>query len=232
MPGLGQLSVRSYGKSHASHDHPHYQVLVGLDGTLELEVDGRGRRISPGDGCVVAPGARHDFEAGTGSRCLVLDSTDTGWSHCDATPGDNQSLQPLARFLAAAIAQQRPEDFSHALRLGPLLLLEAWTPLNHRRPSSRRRIDWAALTTWAAARWQGTITVQDLASRVCLSSTQFTARCQQETGLSPMAWLRLQRLSQARQLQAQGLSVAASARRVGYRSPSALTAAGRRLNGA
>lgn len=229
MAGQGQLSVRSYGSSHGSHDHPHFQVLVGLDGTLELEVDGRGRRISAGDGCVVPPGARHDFEAGTGSRCLVLDSTDSGWSRCLVTPGDGHRLQSLARFLDVTIAQQGSSAFSHALHVGPLLLLEAWSAPAVFCGNNRRRIDWAALTTWAAARWHRAMTVEDLAARVCLSSTQFTTRCRQETGLSPMAWLRMQRLSHAHRLQAQGLSVAESARRTGYRSPSALTAAGRRL---
>jgi quercetin dioxygenase-like cupin family protein len=68
------LSVRQYGASHGSHSHDHFQVLVGLEGELELEVAGRGRRIGAGDGWVVPPGERHDFEALNGSRCLVLDT--------------------------------------------------------------------------------------------------------------------------------------------------------------
>ena len=44
-----------------------------------------------------------------------------------------------------------------------------------------------------------------------------------------MQWLRQQRLAHARQQRGLGLSVAEVARRTGYRSPSALTAALRRL---
>jgi AraC-like DNA-binding protein len=40
-----------------------------------------------------------------------------------------------------------------------------------------------------------------------------------------MAWLRAQRLDRARALRAAGIGVAEAARRSGYRSPSALTAA-------
>jgi len=44
-----------------------------------------------------------------------------------------------------------------------------------------------------------------------------------------MQWLRAQRLARAQQLRALGLPVAEVARRTGYRSPSALTAALKRL---
>ncbi len=70
MTGSGQLSVRAYGDAHGSHAHPHFQVLIGLDGTLELEVDGRGSRIAAGDGWVVPPLA---------SRCKTWRATWRMW---------------------------------------------------------------------------------------------------------------------------------------------------------
>lgn len=226
--GPGQLSVRRYGASHGSHDHPHFQVLFGLDGMLELEVAGRGCRIGPGDARVVAPGERHDFEARAESRCLVLDSSLAGWSRCvDGTP-DGVRLPALATFLAESVTQRtRYGQHSHALQLGPLLLLEAWTDPRG-RSSQPRVIDWKALARWASAHWHGSLSVQDLAARVHLSATQFTTRCRQETALAPMQWLRLQRLAHARQLRQDGHSVAQAAQRCGYRSASALTAAIRR----
>ncbi len=68
----------------------------------------------------------------------------------------------------------------------------------------------------------------DLAAQVHLSPAQFAARCRQEQGLAAMAWLRGLRLEQAQWLRTRGLPVAEVARRTGYRSPSALTAALRR----
>ena len=62
----------------------------------------------------------------------------------------------------------------------------------------------------------------------CLSPGQFAQRCRDEQGVSAMHWLRSQRLLHARQLRDRGASVAEAARRTGYRSPSALTAALRR----
>jgi quercetin dioxygenase-like cupin family protein len=72
---LHGLSLRRYGASRGSHAHEHFQVLVGLDGVLDLEIEGRGRRIGAGEGWVVTPGDRHDFESRAGSRCLVLNTT-------------------------------------------------------------------------------------------------------------------------------------------------------------
>jgi len=48
--------------------------------------------------------------------------------------------------------------------------------------------------------------------------------------VSAMHWLRMLRLAHARELRLGGMGVAETARSTGYRSPSALTAALRRLD--
>jgi AraC-like DNA-binding protein len=217
------LSLRRYGASHGSHTHTHYQVLVGLEGVLELEVAGRGRRIAAGDGWVVPPGERHDFESREGSHCLVLDTAMPAWGLrlTPLTPTD-QALH-LARYLAVALASGQPL----AQRHGAALLLECWAPA-YAPTRPRRAIAWSQLARWAATQWHKPLTVADLAAQVHLSPTQFAARCLQENGQSAMAWLRQLRLAQARDLRVAGWSVNEIARRCGYRSTSALTAALRR----
>lgn len=219
------LSVRDYGASRGSHDHTHFQILIGLHGVLDIEVAGRGRRIAVGDGCVVPPSERHDFEARDGARCLVLDSHASGWACADTT------AIPLAtRALASYLAQACAERLPRAQTLGPALLFEAWlspAPISLRR--FRRAIDWDALAHWALTRTGITPTLAELASRVHLSASQLATRCLQERGQSTQQWLRERRLLLARDWREQGLSVAEVARRSGYRSPSALTAARRRV---
>ena len=226
------LSLRRYGASPGSHSHDHFQILLGLSGALDLEVDGRGVRVAPGGGCVIAPGDRHDFESSRGSVCLVLDSAHPDWAQCAnprrTTPLPADAL-PLAHYLASALQQGRPLAQAH----GPALLLEAWlsgTPphIPQLHTERRRTIDWPELRQWAAQQWHRDLTVADLAARVHLSPSQFAARCREDQGQSAMAWLRSQRLAQARMLRGTGMAVAEVARRTGYRSPSALTAALRR----
>jgi AraC-like DNA-binding protein len=217
------LSLRSYGASHGSHAHDHFQVLVGLEGVLDLEIEGRGLRVGAGDALLVAPGDRHDFESTEGSRCLVLDTHLDLWSLCATAPARPAQIAPLAHYLAQALLRQQPLAALH----GPALLLEAWQPAAPtRRP--RRRIDWQALAAWTQARLHEPLTVALLAAQAHLSPSQFALRCHEAHGMSAMQWLRLQRLTRARLLRDSGLAVAEVARRTGYRSPSALTAALRR----
>lgn len=242
------LSLRDYGPSRGSHAHDHFQVLVALQGVLALEVEGRGRRLAAGQGFVVAPGDRHDFEAETGaSRCLVLDTRDAAWTPHVGQRASGPQAAALARYLGLCLALPRPPAL--ALAQAPLLLCEAWALPPHQggpgaarclpqgddggsaaEPLSARRrpIDWPALAAWAATQWHRPLTVDDLAARVFLSPGQFAQRCRDAQGLSPLAWLRRLRLAEARRLRAAGLAVAETARRTGYRSPSALTAALRR----
>ena len=220
------LSLRTYGASHGSHAHDHFQALVGLEGVLELEVEGRGLRIAAGDAFLVAPGDRHDFESRQGSRCLVLDSRQALWAGCGAQPARPQQVAPLASYLAQALQDGQSLAGMH----GPALLLGAWRP-HAALVRARREIDWTGLAAWAQGRMDSSLTVADLAARAFLSASQFASRCQDAQGLTPMQWLRLQRLARARQLRDAGMPVAEVARRTGYRSPSALTAALRRSAG-
>lgn len=217
------LSLRRYGASRGSHSHPHFQVLVGLEGVLELEVAGRGQRIAAGDGWVVPPGERHDFESRAGSQCLVLDTAMPAWGQRLAPMARTEQALHLSRYLAEALAAGQALAQHH----GEALMLECWGPARAAaRP--RRLIDWTGLARWAQAHWHAPLTVADLAAQVHLSPTQFAARCLQENGRSAMAWLRQLRLAQAQALRSGGLSVRETARRSGYRSASALTAAQRR----
>ena len=121
---MNALSIRHYGASHGSHSHDHFQILVGLHGTLELEVAGRGWRIDAGNGFVVPPGERHDFESREGSSCLVLDTGAAGWSRCPAQPRQTDVTLALARYLSVSLQAGQTQ----ALQLAPALLLQAWGP--------------------------------------------------------------------------------------------------------
>ena len=220
----GSLTLRQYGPSPGSHVHDHFQVLLGLQGELELEVQGRGQRIAAGDGCVIAPGQRHDFEAPSQAHCLVLDTTQAAWAACTGAPAQSATALALASYLKLALAQRN----TLALHYGPLLLLDCWRAPAPVPAASQRRIDWQTLTGWTLRRLHAPLTVADLAQQVFLSPSRFAERCRRETGLSAMQWLRSQRLAQARALRAGGLSLAQTAQRCGYQSASAFAAAQRR----
>lgn len=218
------FSLRRYGPSPGSHAHEHFQMLVGLEGVLEIEVAGRAARVAAGDALLVRPGERHDFESAAGSRCLVLDSADALWERCAPRPARQEQVHALAGYLACALSNASPLARLH----GPALLLDAWSPPAAGSGRPRRALDWTALALWVQARLAQPITVTELAAQAFLSPSQFAQRCREAQGMGPLAWLRMQRLVRARQLRDAGVPVAQVARSTGYRSPSALTAALRR----
>jgi len=225
---LPTLSLRRYGVSPGSHAHDHFQLLWGWQGALELEIEGRGARMTAGRAAVIPPGARHDFWAGDavvrGARCFVVDTADLALEPLAGRVLDTPpSLVHLLQYLAAQLLVPPAA--------AALLVQSLWSggdPEAARRARPRRRIDWQVLEAWVDAHLAEPIDAAALAARVNLSPSQFAARCVEQHGLPPLAWLRERRLAAARRLRGQGLPVALVAERCGYRSPSALTAALRR----
>ena len=217
------FSVMSYGPSPGSHLHDYFQILWSLNGSLELEIEGKGTNLRAGTGIVIAPNERHDFESHDANRCLVLNTADSNWAGRQRLPHSLQAIDHLARFISEAISAQLPIS----LEISTQLLAQTWG--NATAPTrARRQIEWLQLMQWAKDRLANSLTVVDLAERVCLSESQFRARCYAEVGCSPLHWLREIRREHACVLRARGMSVADVARRVGYDSPSAMTAAMRK----
>jgi AraC-like DNA-binding protein len=226
--GPGSLSLRRYGASPGSHAHAHFQVLWGWQGTLELEIEGRGHRMTAGRAVVIAPGDRHDFWSPGGSACFVVDTADTA-PVLPALAGRPVTIDPATRHLLRFLAAR--EDLAGHLsdEAAALLLASLPAPRPGLRPvRTGRTIDWAALDAWVDAHLHAPLSVALLAERVHLSPSQFAARCQAERGLAPMAYVRQRRLVAARRLREAGWQVQRIAEHCGYRSPSALTAALRR----
>ncbi|WP_237219022.1 helix-turn-helix domain-containing protein [Rhodoferax aquaticus] len=216
------LSLRTYGPAAGGHAHDFFQVLLGVSGTLELELEGKGRRIGAGQGCVIAPGEKHDFEAQGGAQCVVLDTRSAAWEGCTTSLVNTVSADALSRYLHVAL--QEPN--ATLQRVGPALLLDCWRASV--QPAAKRQaraIDWLTLSQWCQTHLHGPLEVHDLATQVHLSPSQFAQRCKVETGQSPMQWVRAQRLARAQALRASGWDLSRSAERCGYASASALAAA-------
>ncbi len=67
------VELRRYGSVEETDLHDFHQIVLGLDGSMEMAVDGVGERIERGSAWLIPAGARHDY-AGIGENCqLVLD---------------------------------------------------------------------------------------------------------------------------------------------------------------
>lgn len=210
-------SLRRYRGEYAAHAHDHAQVLFGVDGTLELELDGRAAFVDAACGLVVPAGVAHRFFSGAGQpvRVWVID-----------TPV-RDGLERVRRFVpppawrAAALGAQPPLDATAAVAA------LAGTP----RVIARRRLPLEALAAEVDARLHADWRSARLAERCALSVPRFHARLLELTGLTPQAWLRARRLDAAERLLRAGVSLEATALQVGYRTASALAFALRRERG-
>ena len=233
MPPI--LSLRHYNRDQITHSHEHTQLVFGLRGRLDFEVDGNGSRIQQQLLAVVPRDTRHACDSAEGSLCLVLDIPDGDWlrrqlgHHADSAqrllerPAAlhlSQTQSQLVGWLAAS-----PINDPIISEQGAALLLASLAagcePIARQHP-----LPIAALQDFVDRHLSHPLEVKDLARSVGLSVQRFHARFVSETGLTPQAFIRRRRLHQGRELLlSTPLAVGEIAARVGYASQSAFTAA-------
>ena len=203
--------VRRYCGDYPPHRHDHAQVLLGLHGSLQLEVNGRAAYVDASCGLVVPAGASHAYLA-DGAACVVV---------LDCEPGP--STERFRRFALPANWHRTRAGTDVAALLAGLDELPT--------VQARRRIDLQALARRVDADLVHPWTVADLAALCHLSPQRLRARFPELAGASPLAWLRQRRLDEAQRLLGLGWNLDATALRVGYASASALSHAMRRDRG-
>lgn len=228
------LSLRHYSDEVICHSHDHAQLVFGLCGELQFEVDGHGSRVLRHHLAVVPAQARHACDSPRGSQCLVLDLPANDWleRHLGHHTDNIQRLldQPRALRLAPAQGQllswlaSSPINDSVIAGQGAALLLGSLACSNE--ANTPQGLPLAALDTYIEQHAAHPLQVADLARLAGLSVARFHARFLVETGLSPMEYVRNKRLQLAeRLLRTTSLQVGDVAARVGYASQSAFTAA-------
>jgi AraC-like DNA-binding protein len=198
-------SLRCYVAAQSVHSHAHAQILLGVRGGLELELNGHLAWVDATSGLLVPAGCAHAFAAPHGAQVWVIDAPDG--------PGLNR---PRAFALPPAWSPEGSLEDALALASGGA------------RALPRRRLQEAVLVQAVAGRLHEDWPVARMAQVFALSVAQFHARWRELTGWTPQAWLRQRRLAEARVLLHAGRRVDSTALAVGYASPSALLHALRR----
>ncbi len=132
------LSLRHYRHDLIAHSHDHPQLVFGLGGRLDFEVDGRGGRVARQDLMVVPAGAHHTCGSREGSDCLVLDVPGGQWlgDHLGEHAHDSRRLLDSPGPLSLDSRQQQlvdwlassPVDDPLIARQGAVLLLASLNP--------------------------------------------------------------------------------------------------------
>lgn len=239
------FEVRRYGGEAMGHVHAHHQIVLALDGHMEIEVEGRGGAVGARESAgirdpmavLVAAGRRHAFASRPGNAFLVADLPARSaadphgrlWAALAADPfvALDANLARLTGFLAAecqGVALTGPE----ASAAGDLLLGALARRLA--LPSLSDPLRRAAATI--RARFAEPITMATVASDAGLSVSRLHAGFRENFATTPGQFLADCRLrAAARLLAGSDLAIARVAPAVGYGDQSALTRAFRRAYG-
>jgi AraC-like DNA-binding protein len=204
-------SLRRYTGTYGAHAHDYVQVLVGLQGCLQLEVDGRSTYVDAACALIVPAGAAHGYLADAPAHVLVIDTPEVA------------GLDRMRRFVPPAHWKTAGPRFDAMAAVREM----AGTPaVLQRRPLDLARLD-ACIDAQLHAAWP----TARLAALCQLSTQHFHARFLELTGLAPAAYVRQRRLDSAQRLLRAGMALEAVALQVGYASASALAYALRRERG-
>ena len=209
------FSLRRYQSDISSHSHDFAQLVIPLDGPLEIEVQGQGRRLAPGFVCVIAPGERHDYAADPALSFLVQES--------DWLPGDlaarpfialDEPQRHYLAFLHQMVRQGRHVAGMEQIWLSLLAQGQGMGPaLAPRMTRVQRHIEAHLAEPLGNGR---------LAAVACLGQSQFKHAFRQQFGMSASHYIRGRRMALARTLLAHSaLPIGEVASRCGYQDQGA-----------
>lgn len=227
------------------HAHDYHQIVIGLEGRADFEIEGLGGSISALSGCIVPANHVH-YYAGTGeNRQLILDlpaqaPSLTGFHHELTRLFDAPRFftldDPLRRYLDFLLhelaASPATASAGQGERLAATLLGCLHTRLAAAPDPTHRRLDLPRLDRFIEQHLSGRLSVADLAREACLSEAHFRHCFREQTGLTPWQYVRRKRLEAARRLLDEGhLPLGEVAALAGFANQSALSHACRRAFG-
>jgi AraC-like DNA-binding protein len=227
------VSLRRYGHVEASDVHGFHQIVLGLDGSMEMAVGGIGQRIDYRFAWLVPAGASHDYLGVGENRQLVLDLPagslavpERLFERARAVRID-PSVSALVRNVATSTAGQASTGgtldaqrfhWNAAARLCAALVADPNTVL----PGAG--LDYARIDRWLRARLAQPLRIADLAAHCGFGMRRFHQLFIEAFGETPHRYLQRLRLDTAIMLLNDPLSTLSEvALQVGFGDQSAFT---------
>ena len=191
------LDLRSYAGVPYAHDHPHHQIVLALEGRLEMEIGGREGRVDGSRGALVPAGMLHAFTGVGRNRFVTLDigkSSDAAPLRLLSTGQPYFSISRAVEHLLAYVGSRASGLGSDADHVAPLLAAAlAETEDEARAPDSvLKAVDYMR---HAYAR---PITCADVAKAAGISTAHLHGLFKQWLGTSPGRTLGEIRLERAK----------------------------------
>ena len=218
------LSLRRYGAVSACDVHGFHQLVLGVDGAMEMAVDGVGHRIDARHAWLVPAGSRHEYSGIGRNRQLVLDvpcaslalperlfSRALPLTMSDALAGVVHDAASRASRIEAALqakglhdaiandAANEARELQHARRLAwdtaARLAAALGESMGIDVPVSK--VDYARVDKWLRAHLSEPLRVADLAAHCGLGQRRFHQLFDEAFGTTPHRYLQRLRLDTA-----------------------------------
>ena len=234
-----RFDVRRYGRDVEQHSHDHHQIVLPMQGVLEMEIGGAEGTVTNGRAAVIPSGRLHGFAGSPDNAFLIVDLPPAVedqdklalWSAVDEAPfvAFAPWLQGFCGFIAG---RSETGGFQgEQAEVAGRFVVEALTEgLGQQAPPLARPL--ARALGFIERHHCAPITVASVADAAGLSESRLHAAFQAQFDVSPKRYIARERLrSAARLLETTPLPIAEIALRVGYGDQSAFTRAFRREMG-
>lgn len=216
------------------HDHSYNQIVIGLNGRSEFNIEGLANLILPGQGCAVAASSDHAFNGVGDSQILVLnlpsdDHLDVASQRRIQTFFDNShyfqldsKIQKLIQMLTDEI-QENPTDqlLGRACNNTLIALLQRHVYAGN---THTHRINMDSIDSYISAHISTKINIAQLAGCAFLCESQFYALFKKQVGITPHQYLIQKRFSLAKELlENSTLSLTQIAEACGFANQSSFT---------
>ena len=227
------IDFTCYSGVCSKESHPHSQLVLAMEGDMEIEIGGKADRLDENRGAFVPQGVIHSQLACRKNKFLVL--------NCDKNAFDGFLMEQLAERVFLPVSPAVRQLIGFVEKAGQecipfdavsghwaQLLIGSLVAHPLCMPGSKLSKLAALVEKSLDHPW----TVQEMAGRAGLSTSRLHAVFQAEWNTTPREWLTMLRIKKAQQwLAGTDLSIAELAQAAGYSDQTAFTRAMRRLTG-
>lgn len=227
------------------HDHSYTQIVIGLRGEADFEIEGFGNRIGPGKGCIVASSSGHSFGGVVSqSDILVLNLSYVPMQGMEVVERINQlsksdtyfyldgQIQRLIKMLVDEM-KAHPDDelLSRACNDTLMALLQRHIKgMEYQR--GEPRLDLTSIDRYIEQHIAYNISVAQLAGSIYLGESQFHYLFKQQTGMTPHQYVLNKRVDMAKKYIEEGrYTLGQVAELTGFSAQSSFTHIFSRLQG-
>lgn len=196
VSALPSLSIRSYAKTAKSHAHAHYQLVLPINGHIEISQDCFSGSVGVGEGVCIAPNEVHNFSANENAKFVVADLPTVPLQLQDKKQpifSVNTAFQAYLSFIDVQLSHFAFDAHDEMINLFNSLLAkcEIGVGMDSRitRVLSHIHSDLA-----------GSHSLRTLTALACMGTTQFKIRFKEATGLSLREYLVKTRMEKAKVL--------------------------------